>query len=158
MGTGLPSMRDDAHFVAGEGDAAVFDGAGVAGGGGGGVWPSRTRMGSPEPRALSLMEYVVEPTSRPSGSVPLSRSWVFRACGPSWESSSSSSMVPVKKGSQSRRARKCSGVVAAGVFAVVDEDKAELSGVGAFVQVVHGHGVGVVPAECRPGQGVSVMR
>ena len=34
----------------------------------------------------------------------------------------------------------------AGVLARVDVDEAELAGVGAFVQVGHGHGVGVVPA------------
>ncbi len=37
-------------------------------------------------------------------------------------------------------------VVVAGVVAAIDVDEAELSGVGTFVQVVHRHGVRVVPA------------
>ena len=40
-------------------------------------------------------------------------------------------------------------VVVAGIVAAVDVDKAELAGIRALVQVVHGHGVGVIPAATR---------
>ena len=37
-------------------------------------------------------------------------------------------------------------IVLAGIVAAIDVDEAELAGIGALVQVVHGHGVRVVPA------------
>ena len=43
-------------------------------------------------------------------------------------------------------------VVVAGVGRRLDIDEAELAGVGALVQVGHGHGVGVVPARAGRAQ------
>ncbi len=44
-------------------------------------------------------------------------------------------------------------IVVAGVAGGLDVDEAELAGVGAFVEVGHGHGVGVVPAGAEGGGG-----
>ena len=86
----------------------------------------------------------MELTSRPLGSV-FSDGWLFRL------RAVVGVVVIVFHGGGEERLPIAQGekellVVVAGVVAAVDEDEAELAGVGAFVQVVHGHGVGVIPA------------
>ncbi len=86
----------------------------------------------------------MEPTSRPSGSV-------FRVCRLFQQRAVVGVVVIVFHGGGEERLPVAQGeeellVVVAGIVAAVDVDEAELAGVGPFVQVVHGHGVGVIPA------------
>ena len=155
-GDGVAVEGDDLELVAGEGDAAVLDGGGVE---------------EVEEDALALFDaegfagaegFVVDGVGdgvdleavgagvEVGGLFGLGAGFgvvvgVFHVGGEEG--------LPVAEGEEVLL------IVAAGVAGGLDVDEAELAGVGAFVEVGHGHGVGVVPAgaDRAGGEGVAAL-
>ncbi len=138
---------DHLHFVAGQGDAAIFNGAGVE---------------EVNEQALAFAD-----PDRLAGAEPLVVDGVghgadFEAVGigvhgcRSFEQGAVVGVVVLvvhgagEEGLPVAQGEKELLVVMAAILdltvGAVDVEKAELAGVGALVEVVHGHGVGVVPA------------
>jgi len=134
---------DGAHLVSGQGDAAVLDGAGVQ-------KMNQQLLAVADTDGLAGAEgLVVDRVSHGVDFEAIGRSgqdrrlfqdrdWPRVVVGVHHVQRIEG--LPVAKGEEKLL------IVTAGVARPLDVDKAELACVGAFVQIVHGHGVSVIPA------------
>ena len=146
MGTGLPSSAITFILWPGQRDAAVFDGAGVQ------EMDQQPLAFADADRITGTKRLVVDRVGHRADfeavGIRVHRRRLFQqrpivgivvlvVHGPGEE------RLPVAQGEKEFL------VVLAGIVAAVNVNKAKLAGVGTLVQVIHGHGVGVIPAASR---------